>query len=488
MASASIYDRWHLTQPHNDPGWNHPDPAQRLMPCKCGRGKNKTYPSKDHGCKARWQVRWKDEAGKACKASFAELEGEDASRHAKAKAAEITNDLNKGTYIDPERARTKFEPYARSIFADRSLDHGSRLNTIARLENHVFPHIGKAAIGELSKRPSAIQSLIARMEKKKLAPATIELVMAHVGLVFQCAIDDNMCAKHPMRSKVVRIPKVPQKKIVPWTLEQIDAQRRELPKQFKATVDVGAGLGMRCGEIFAFSPDDVDWTNKKVKIVRQVKSIKGKLVFALPKGEKTREVPLPEGVERALKLHMKECPPVSCTLPWKTPDGDPVTVRLFFVNDWKRPIQSSGFSSRVWRPAAERAGIIPATKPGEKRQPAREHGMHALRHYFASALLTEGEAIQAVSEWMGHHSPTITLNIYAHFMPKSTNRMRSLMDKALGYRAGVIPGFHPVGVSIEELVADAVRAAVARGWSVDQIIELLLGTEQTARKVPALAL
>ena len=43
--------------------------------------------------------------------------------------------------------------------------------------------------------------------------------------------------------------------------------------------------------------------------------------------------------------------------------------------------------------------------------------MHALRHYYASVLLAGGVDVRALSEYLGHHDPAITLRIYAHLMP-----------------------------------------------------------------------
>jgi integrase len=75
----------------------------------------------------------------------------------------------------------------------------------------------------------------------------------------------------------------------------------------------------------------------------------------------------------------------------------------------------------VWKAAQERVGI----------PSARENGMHALRHYFASVLLDAGENIKAVSEYLGHSSAVITLQSYAHMMPKSETRTRAAIDAVL---------------------------------------------------------
>ncbi len=56
--------------------------------------------------------------------------------------------------------------------------------------------------------------------------------------------------------------------------------------------------------------------------------------------------------------------------------------------------------------------------------------MHALRHFYASVLLDAGESIKAVSEYLGHSDPGLTLKVYAHLMPSSRDRARA--RKALG--------------------------------------------------------
>lgn len=54
--------------------------------------------------------------------------------------------------------------------------------------------------------------------------------------------------------------------------------------------------------------------------------------------------------------------------------------------------------------------------------------MHALRHFYASVLLDAGESIKAVSEYLGHADPAMTLRVYAHLMPSSSARARRALD------------------------------------------------------------
>lgn len=55
------------------------------------------------------------------------------------------------------------------------------------------------------------------------------------------------------------------------------------------------------------------------------------------------------------------------------------------------------FNSYLWKPVPVTAGVIPEPKVAPQFDPSREHGIHALRHFYASALLDAGESIEAVS-------------------------------------------------------------------------------------------
>ncbi|MBX6767952.1 MAG: hypothetical protein IRY90_12500 [Actinomadura rubrobrunea] len=104
--------------------------------------------------------------------------------------------------------------------------------------------------------------------------------------------------------------------------------------RYTAMVVVGAGLGIRQGEAFGLDVEDIDFLRGVVHIRRQGKVFQGrKRVFAPPKGGKERDIPHPESVGLLLSEHLlpEKYPPVPVTLPWRVPDGDPVTVRLVFA-------------------------------------------------------------------------------------------------------------------------------------------------------------
>jgi integrase len=200
------------------------------------------------------------------------------------------------------------------------------------------------------------------------------------------------------------------------------AVRDALPDRYQVIATMGAGLGLRQGEAFGLSPDDIDWLRGWVHVRRQVKLIGHRLVFALPKYERERHVPLSESVRGWLAAYLTPWPARPVTLPWKDPDeGRPVTVRLMVTTREGKAVTRTYFNPRVWKRALVKAGV----------EPTRENGTHALRHYYASVLLDAGENIRALSEYLGHADPGFTLRIYTHLMPTSAERTRKAIDAVL---------------------------------------------------------
>jgi integrase len=114
--------------------------------------------------------------------------------------------------------------------------------------------------------------------------------------------------------------------------------------------------------------------------------VRSRLVFGPPKHGKTREVPLPDSIARAIRAHTEQFPPSAVTLPWQHPDGELVTARLLL---WPREVAALNrhyFNHFLWKPHAA-AGRCAGTEWAE--------GFHALQHFYASVLLDGGESIKA---------------------------------------------------------------------------------------------
>jgi integrase len=362
----AVVDRWHKSRPN-------PGEAK----CKCRPAK---APTAAHGQGECWQVRYRDDGGRQRKRNFERLPD------AQSFDAQIKASLDRGDYIDPTAGRVTLTSYGKQWRAGLTADEGTLMQIDSRLNKWVFGRkTGDQSMGLLAKRPSLIQAWIKEMEACGLSPSTIKGIVGWVSTIFNAAIDDQIVTRNPCLMKSVRRPKVVPKNVVPWTLQQVAAQAVKLPARYGAMVYLGAGCGHRQGELFGIAVDDIDFLGRRIHVRRQVRIIRGKLVFSLPKRDKTRSIPLPDAVALRLSLHIQQYPPVDVTLPWRTPDGEPRTAALLFTTPDGKALNRNNFN-RLWRPALVEAGIVPTPAPGEKARPHREHGCHALRHTAALGL------------------------------------------------------------------------------------------------------
>ncbi|MEU6964115.1 tyrosine-type recombinase/integrase [Streptomyces chrestomyceticus] len=375
-----------------------------------------------HGTGMRYRARYVGPDGTEKSKSFPDRQKRQAERW----LAHIESDMARGQYIDPAAGRTTFQQYGERWLASQTTDATTRTAVAVQLRLHAFPHIGSRPLDSF--RPEHIRDWLSTLEKALPQSSYRRVIYMSVSAVLSAAVDDGHLTKNPCKVRSVRAPAATRPRVQPWTPQRVFAVRKALPLRFKATVDVGGGCGLRQGEIFGLPEDQVDHDAGWLHVTCQVKVVNGHLVFAPPKGGKERSTPLAAHVSQAIKRHSQEFPPIEVTLPWLRPDGPPVTKRLIFSLASGGPIRRNDFNNRVWKPALAVVGVIPEPRPDERYEAAREHGMHALRHFFASVLLDAGESIKALSVYLGHADAGFTLRTYTHLMPSSEGRTRRAVD------------------------------------------------------------
>ncbi|MEU2438512.1 tyrosine-type recombinase/integrase [Streptomyces rubradiris] len=389
-------------------------------------GKPVRVKSDRYGTGLRYRARYIGPDGSEKSKSFPDRQ----KRRAEQWLIDIASDMSRGQYIDPRAARITFKAYAEKWLATHAIDPSSRVVIEQRLRLHAFRFLGSRPLDSF--RPEHIRALVSALESDPaVSGGYARNIYGDVRAVLSAAVDDGLLPRNPCSAKSVRPPTVEPRRVVPWLPVQVRAVRAGLPERYRSMVDVGAGCGLRQGEIVGLAEDALDFENGTLRVIRQVKLIRGKAVFAPPKGNKERDVPLPSSVAEALRAHMDRFKPVEITLPWRKPDGPKVTARLLFTNTAGGLVWRSNFNVQEWKPALASAGLIPEAGEDGKYKSAREHGVHALRHFYASVLLDAGESIKAVSQYLGHSDPGLTLRVYAHLMPSSQERTRKAVDQVL---------------------------------------------------------
>jgi len=137
-----------------------------------------------------------------------------------------------------------------------------------------------------------------------------------------------------------------------------------MPERYRLLATLGAGLGLRQGELFGLAVGDIDRQAGVVTVRRQVKIVGSRPVFAPPKNLKVRTVPLPKPVAQALAAHQLRYPPTPSTLPWRDVDGRDETATLLVTSRELKPLNRNYFNGAVWHKALEAVGIEPSRQTG----------------------------------------------------------------------------------------------------------------------------
>jgi integrase len=344
------------------------------------------------GHERRWQARYRDPAGREKSKTFTRKI--DAQRW----LDEVTADLVTGRYVDPRAGRVTLDVFARRWLDAQTFDDSTREATERRLRLHILPVLGDLELRHL--RPSTVQAWMRSREES--APSSVRIMLVNLSAILSAAVEDGLIASNPCQSPSVKTPSVERRRVVPWLPEMVSAVVEAHALEFRAVPALGAGCGLRQGEIFGLRVDDVDFLRRRILVRHQVKVIDNQPVLAAPKGKREREVPLPDVVAVELAEHLRRTGTSDQVFTWR--DGG-LIHRTYYNNG-------------VWKPVLRAADI----------EASRENGMHALRHHYASMLLEGGVSIRALADYLGHADPGFTLRTYAHLMPDSEDRARAVVD------------------------------------------------------------
>ena len=144
--------------------------------------------------------------------------------------------------------------------------------------------------------------------------------------------------------------------------------------------------GARQGELVGLKWTDFDRFNKQISIERTFNNG----AWYRPKSRTSkRKIDIGPLTVDALKEWELACPPND--------------LNLIFPNEAGNPLDHGHILARNYWPALKAAGL-PRIR------------FHDLRHTYASLLIDQGENPKYIQTQLGHSSPMVTLNIYAHLM------------------------------------------------------------------------
>ncbi|MET8002946.1 tyrosine-type recombinase/integrase [Nonomuraea glycinis] len=316
--------------------------------------------------------------------------------------------------------------------ASRIVDPSTKIRYEYIHRLHVAPSFAKRQVKSI--KPSQIQAWISDLSSR-FETSTVQTAFLVLQGILDLAVADEAIKRSPAKSPIVQVPKRATEEITAWSDKCVHALIDAHPALFRLLPMLGAACGLRQGELFGLALEDIDFDEQVLHVRRQIKKLGADHVFALPKNDRERVVPLPGWAAEAIKRHVSAHPPLTCSLPWEKVDGKVRTHNLLFRWTDDRFIKARSYSETVWKPALVAAGVILAPDKDHRQRSryatSRKEGLHQLRHYYASVMLTGGVSVKELAEYLGHADPGFTLRVYAHMMPGSHDRARSAIDDRL---------------------------------------------------------
>lgn len=383
-----------------------------------------------------FRANWRDPSGRQRAKTLT------TKKEATAFLAEITASLNRGSYVSPVGGKTKFGVYASTWLEARNTERTTAARDRSVMSTHVLPRWHSTPLARVDY--SAVQSWVTELSGR-LSPATVTKCLQLTSGVFKAAMRDRLISVNPCEGVKLPADCWRDSSMQVLTRDQLMAVLAQMPGRYRALVALGAGTGLRWGELVGLRLDAIDDGAAMVRVIRTLTEVAGRVELKpFPKTRAGRRaVPIPEFAMREVRAHLKAYPLG--------------TKGLVFSNSVGGPLRRTLFRSRVWRPALVRAGLLGNVEQTSEsswraswqdasgmarcadfasERAAVDHvarhscgpcpRFHDVRHSFATWLVSDGVPVNDVAKVMGHEQTSTTLNRYTHPSPTYANRVRAV--------------------------------------------------------------
>ena len=369
----------------------------------------------------RWIARWRDKGGKQHSRSF--------TRRADAKTflADIETRKARGADVNPRKI-TVLEIYngwldSRPLRpSSRTLYEHTRDNLLVPLHNYPATTLTPSEVADWAQQLRTNRSWIAANDTG-LTEAGVIQAQRHLRSAMKWGVDEGILAKNPVRVTVKDRPVEPAQLPSAADIEAVvtlvrtggapytETTRSKYPERHgkpyiakqRARPEIADMMlaatytGLRISELAGLNVGEVDYRRGQIHVRKQLGKIPPRQRVDLKTSNSRRDVPIPPELLPVLERY--------------TTGRDP--QELLFTTKTGKPLNTSQVAVVVKR-AAEQVGA-PAVH------------FHALRHYYASTLLTAGVPVQDVAAVMGH-TVAMTMSTYAHVMAGYQHRVAAAIS------------------------------------------------------------
>lgn len=317
-------------------------------------------------------------------------------KQAKDRLREVEASIDRGTYLPEKKVPTFAE------VAEQWLEHKKpnlRDSTWSVYEGHTRHHFKEFNGLKVNRITTArVEKYITDRQRHGMNILTVRKVLVSLNQIMAYAVRHRYIDHNPVRD--AERPRgqgqVEGPKIRILTHEEIKPFLEEVKgRKYKTLFMLAIMSGARQGELFGLKWSDVDWQNNQLRIQR---TFNNQAWYDTKTATSNRTIDLGPSMMAELRRWRVACPPNE--------------LNLIFPNEAGGPLNHNNVVSRYFNPALEAAGL------GKVR-------FHDLRHTYASLLIEQGENIKYIQSQLGHSSPTVTLNVYAHLI-KPVNQEAAL--------------------------------------------------------------
>ena len=275
---------------------------------------------------------------------------------------------------------------------------------------HLVPALGRIKLKNLT--PAHVRGLYREKLDSGLSASSVQRIHALLHKALKQAVNDGLIPRN-VTDGVTR-PKQSRKEIQALSLEQartfLQAARSD---RLEALYLLAIHTGLRQGELLGLKWYDVDLDQGTLQVRRILSAAKSGPTFTTPKNDKGRSVRLTPQAMQALRDHRKR--QIEERLKhagyWQNTD-------LVFTSTVGTPLNRHNVFRRSFKPLLRHAGLpdIP---------------FHALRHSFATLMLSGREHPKVVQEMLGHSRINTTLDFYSHILPDMQREAVDRLDVML---------------------------------------------------------
>jgi len=339
--------------------------------------------------RGRWVIDFYDTYGKR---RWKTLPDGSTKKKAQDSLREIEDQVRKGIFI-PDRKIPNFKEVAKDWLGHKR--PSLRQSTWSVYEGHVRNHFSEFNPVRVNLiTTSKVEHWIASRHSEGIELGTLKKILVTLGQIMAYAVRHGYIAQNPVRD--AERPRGNGLKdengtrvLTPAEISAFLGAVREA--KYRTLFMLAITSGARQGELLGLKWGDVDWKNNQIHIQRTFNNLEW---YETKTKNSNRRIDLGPAMMTELKKWRLACLP-----------GE---LDLVFPNEAGQPMNHNNMVNRHFIPALRTAKV-------EKIR------FHDLRHTYASLMIEQGENIKYIQTQLGHSSPTVTLNVYAHLM-QSTNQ------------------------------------------------------------------